>query len=194
MLFKSDWENHLKEFKGKPDIHALEIGAHEGLSTVWQLENILTDPTSTITSIDIFLEKEIEDRFGKYDEQYYNLYVNELNKRPVLSPFSKNILEDETIFFSKEDFNSRFSDADGDTLYSLKVANLTQFGSLQLNGKELSLNDEIVADEIEYLTYTPEKDYFGLDIFDWNASDGKDYALVPQRISIFISSGIPGVS
>jgi predicted O-methyltransferase YrrM len=63
LLFKSDWENHLKEFKGKPDINALEIGGHEGLSTIWQLENILTDPTSTITSIDIFLEKEIEDRF-----------------------------------------------------------------------------------------------------------------------------------
>ena len=64
-LHASDWENHLKEFKGKPGIHALEIGNYEGLSVIWQIENILTDPTSTITCIDIFDEKEIEDRFDQ---------------------------------------------------------------------------------------------------------------------------------
>jgi len=61
----SDWENHLKELKGKPNIHALEIGSYEGFSAIWQLENILTDPTSTITCIDIFDEKVIEERFDR---------------------------------------------------------------------------------------------------------------------------------
>jgi predicted O-methyltransferase YrrM len=61
----SDWENHLKEFKGKPNVHALEIGSFEGLSAIWQLENILTDPASTITCIDIFDDKVIEDRFDR---------------------------------------------------------------------------------------------------------------------------------
>jgi hypothetical protein len=63
VLFASDWENHLKEIRGKPDIHALEIGSYEGFSAIWQLEHILTDSTSTITCVDIFNEKEIEDRF-----------------------------------------------------------------------------------------------------------------------------------
>ena len=61
----SDWENHLKELKGKPNIHALEIGSWEGFSAIWQLKNILTDPTSTITCIDIFYDKVIEDRFDQ---------------------------------------------------------------------------------------------------------------------------------
>jgi len=26
ILYIADWENHMKEFKGKPEIHALEIG------------------------------------------------------------------------------------------------------------------------------------------------------------------------
>jgi predicted O-methyltransferase YrrM len=60
-----EWENHLKELKGKPNIHALEIGSYEGLSAIWQLESILTDPTSTITCIDIFDDKVIEDRFDR---------------------------------------------------------------------------------------------------------------------------------
>jgi hypothetical protein len=61
----SDWENHLKELKGKPNIHALEIGSYEGFSAIWQLEKILTDPASTITCIDIFDDKVIEDRFDR---------------------------------------------------------------------------------------------------------------------------------
>jgi len=65
LLFASDWENHLKEIKGNPGIQALEIGTYEGFSAIWQLENILTDSTSTITCIDIFNEKEIEDRFDQ---------------------------------------------------------------------------------------------------------------------------------
>jgi len=64
-LHSSDWENHLKELKGKPAIHALEIGSYEGCSAIWQLEHILTDPTATITCIDIFGDKVIEDRFDR---------------------------------------------------------------------------------------------------------------------------------
>jgi|GEM_PF-1843227 len=60
-----DWENHLKELKGKPNIHALEIGSFEGFSAIWQLENILTHPTSTITCIDIFDDKTVEGRFDR---------------------------------------------------------------------------------------------------------------------------------
>ena len=60
-----DWENHLQELKGKPNIHALEIGSYEGFSAIWQLENILTDPASTITCIDIFDESVIEERFDR---------------------------------------------------------------------------------------------------------------------------------
>lgn len=39
---------------GKPHLHFLEIGCFEGRTTVWLLENVLTDPTSRITVIDTF--------------------------------------------------------------------------------------------------------------------------------------------
>ncbi|MCK5467077.1 MAG: hypothetical protein KAI99_01165, partial [Cyclobacteriaceae bacterium] len=145
-----------------------------------------TPPSGSTGLYEIYIK--VEDQFGEYDEQPYHLRVNELNKKPELSPFSVSIQEDETIFFRKEDFSSRFTDADGDALHSIKIAGVPQFGILELNGVELGLNDVIGAEEINSFTYIPEMDYFGLDIFDWNASDGKDYALVPQRVSIFISS------
>lgn len=36
------WTEVLAPFKGKPDIHYLEIGVWEGRSAIWVLENILT--------------------------------------------------------------------------------------------------------------------------------------------------------
>lgn len=48
------WPGILKELKGKPNINFLEIGSFEGRSAVWLIENILTDPTSTLTCIDTF--------------------------------------------------------------------------------------------------------------------------------------------
>ncbi len=48
------WSKYLKEFAGKPDIHALEIGSFEGRSALWFLANVLTHDTSTITCIDLF--------------------------------------------------------------------------------------------------------------------------------------------
>ena len=48
------WNNLLSSFKGKPDIHYLEIGVNQGRSAIWVLENILTDPSATLTGIDIF--------------------------------------------------------------------------------------------------------------------------------------------
>ena len=48
------WTEVLAPFKGKPNIHYLEIGVWEGRSAIWVLENILTHPTSTLTGIDVF--------------------------------------------------------------------------------------------------------------------------------------------
>ena len=60
------WTEHLKHLKGKPNIHALEIGSFEGRSAIWFLENILVHPTSSITCVDIFEKKYgYEDRFDR---------------------------------------------------------------------------------------------------------------------------------
>ncbi|MBN1224713.1 MAG: class I SAM-dependent methyltransferase, partial [Candidatus Aminicenantes bacterium] len=48
------WRGALGHLRGKPNIHYLEIGIFEGRSAIWMLENILTDPTSRMTGIDVF--------------------------------------------------------------------------------------------------------------------------------------------
>ena len=48
------WEVALASYKGRSDIHYLEIGTFEGRSAMWMLENILTHPSSRMTVIDPF--------------------------------------------------------------------------------------------------------------------------------------------
>jgi hypothetical protein len=68
--FTSDWFTHdipswtriLNDMKGKPDLTYLEIGAWEGRSFFWVLDNIFTHPSSKAIAIDIFAGDE-EQRF-----------------------------------------------------------------------------------------------------------------------------------
>lgn len=48
------WERVLAPFKGKPNIHFLEVGSFKGRSACWLLSTILTHPSSTLTCIDFF--------------------------------------------------------------------------------------------------------------------------------------------
>jgi predicted O-methyltransferase YrrM len=56
------WSSTLKNFKDKPNLRYLEIGVYEGRSLLWMLENILIDPSSRATAIDMF-PGDLEERF-----------------------------------------------------------------------------------------------------------------------------------
>lgn len=63
------WDKALASFKGKPDIHYLEVGLFEGRATMWMIENILTHPTSRLTGIDLFAGDH-ENQHGSFKETY----------------------------------------------------------------------------------------------------------------------------
>lgn len=56
------WQAALGRFRGKPNVHYLEIGVYEGRSLIWVMDNILTHHTSQATAIDVFL--------GSYGPRY----------------------------------------------------------------------------------------------------------------------------
>jgi SAM-dependent methyltransferase len=76
--FNEDWFSHdiplwrsvLEPLKGRPNLRYLEVGIYEGRSFFWVLDNILTDPSSRATGIDIklwpLLEPNVE-RSGRAD-------------------------------------------------------------------------------------------------------------------------------
>ncbi len=130
----------------------------------------------------------VKDQLGKSAQQTYNLRVNKKNQKPVLTPLSFNIQEDDSVFFSFEDFDAHYTDPEGDAMKFIKIASLPQYGTLRLDSMTLNQNDLVEIEKIDQFKYIPDPNYFGLDIFDWNASDGNNFAQVPKRVSVTIAS------
>jgi predicted O-methyltransferase YrrM len=47
-----NFENHLLQLAGQPNLKFLQIGAYTGDASMWLLENVLTDPSSSLTDVD----------------------------------------------------------------------------------------------------------------------------------------------
>lgn len=91
------WEKYLFKYKNLPNVNALEIGSFEGLSTVWQIENILSHPTSTITCIDIFEGINYENTFD------HNMLATGTPEKVIkMKGFSQDVLR--TLKFNNYDY------------------------------------------------------------------------------------------
>ena len=67
------WSEKLAALKGRPNLRALEVGSFEGRSAIWFLENILTDPSSSIVCIDVFdgtYERLFDSNLGAFKSQF----------------------------------------------------------------------------------------------------------------------------
>lgn len=51
---QSNFDKYLIKYKDQPNLYFLEIGAFQGMATIWLINNILTHPTSKIMIIDTF--------------------------------------------------------------------------------------------------------------------------------------------
>jgi len=47
-----NFEKHLSSYKGKPDLKFLQLGVFTGDASIWMLDNILTDESSSLTDVD----------------------------------------------------------------------------------------------------------------------------------------------
>lgn len=97
------WEKFLKKFKNRKNLSFLEIGCFEGQSTLWLLENILTQPNSKIVVIDTFAGGDDQKHFGvktgnllKRFKENLKDYISEdpeENKVIIKKGFSSEILK-----------------------------------------------------------------------------------------------------
>lgn len=66
---RADWDRLTSPLRGKK-LQILEIGCFEGASTTWILDNLMSHPGSTLTSIDTFkggMEHQESENVSKYD-------------------------------------------------------------------------------------------------------------------------------
>ena len=70
-----NFDQYLSHYKGQHDLKFLQIGVFTGDASVWLLENILTDPSSTLVDIDTWQGSPDEDMHMAMDfEDVYETY------------------------------------------------------------------------------------------------------------------------
>ncbi|ELH4835474.1 VCBS domain-containing protein, partial [Vibrio harveyi] len=100
--------------------------------------------------------------------------VNAINDAPTVGSSFTSLLEDKPHSFTKADF--KYADVDGDSLHHITITNIAH-GSLTLNGRAVSVGDDVAASDLASLVYTPAQNYHsvgasGLGGIQFTANDG----------------------
>jgi hypothetical protein len=128
-----------------------------------------------------------------YDGQKYavsdaevNLNIVSINDAPSLTTISKSGRQNSQITVA--DFTSAFDDPDNDSLSQIKITSLPSNGILRLNGTEVTVNQAILAADLNNLTFTPDANFNGNTSFSWNGNDGQTYADTDALVHVSIGN------
>jgi predicted O-methyltransferase YrrM len=83
-VVQHNFEEHLKEYVGKPNIQMLQIGAYTGDASLWLTSNVLTGEGAHLTDVDTW-----EGSAGEYEHEQlnwhtiWNIYRSRLEDRNV---------------------------------------------------------------------------------------------------------------
>jgi hypothetical protein len=106
---------------------------------------------------------------------------------PTVSAVFKSGRENESVGFVDEDFEESFHDKDGDRLKKIKFSTLSTNGDLKLEGKEVQVNQEIDAGNLNALIFEPVEDWCGVTSFRWRGSDRFVYSEEPADVRITLA-------
>ena len=79
---QDNFAQNLNHFKGQPNLNFLQLGAYTGDATVWLMDNILTDPSSTLTDIDTWLGSNEEAHHKMDFIEIFEHYKDRIAKYP----------------------------------------------------------------------------------------------------------------
>lgn len=129
------------------------------------------------------------------------------NEPPVITGFSKKVVQNGASGFTSGEFLSNYTDSDNlptpDQFSSLRIISLPTQGVLTVASDTITQSDIdespdgffLSIENIEQLLYRPNADYLGEDQWAWNAFDGaelaEDSALVSFTVVPALSSNLP---
>ena len=108
-------------------------------------------------------------------EYVMTVNVDPVNDAPTSDAAEINLLANEIHTFAATDFP--FDDVDGDNLQAVQIISLVDRGALQLNGTNVTVNQEIPVSNLSQLVYQPVFNEEGTPYtsFDFKVSDGTVY-------------------
>ncbi|MDP4118766.1 MAG: hypothetical protein Q8873_06210 [Bacillota bacterium] len=104
------------------------------------------------------------------------------------TPIYKEGVRDEVLIFSYSEFNNAFT---GGTLGKVRFSILPESfqGTLRLRSKKIGELQEISADDIKKITFTPARDFIGSVVFLWNgAAIGQGFSDSASTVTIFVAN------
>ncbi|HAA23443.1 MAG TPA: hypothetical protein DCP28_33470, partial [Cytophagales bacterium] len=138
-----------------------------------RLDSLVYDPTDGFTGSDSF-DWTGSDGTEDSDTATVTIDVNEVNTPPDADDFTVTTDEDTPADLDKSDFTDNFTDADNDTLASIRIIVIPTDGVLTIGEDTLQVGDVIVPNRLDSLVYHPTDGFTGGDTFDWTGSDGED--------------------
>ena len=118
-------------------------------------------------------------------DQIFNIYVN---VRPALTNLTLVTEEDTPAALGGNFFAAGYTDANENTLQEIVITRLATSGDLFLGETKVQTGDTIASVAVSQLKYQPHENFFGLDSFGWNASDGYQYSSTPAVVDISVLS------
>ena len=122
----------------------------------------------------------------------FNVTVNPMQDAPTTSPATVTTPEGSVYTFDASDFNFQDVDA-GDTIQGIQITSLNSAGSLQLDGTDVTLNQEISIEDIQAgrLTFQPADDDANgaaYDNFAFKVHDGTEYSDASATMTVNVSA------
>ncbi|MBX2842465.1 MAG: T9SS type A sorting domain-containing protein [Flammeovirgaceae bacterium] len=126
--------------------------------------------------------------YQELESEYSTSDFIKTNGLPQMESFSKTIEEDSILSFSKIDFTNNFSDPNLDSLKSIKILSLVEYGQFLENGKSVGILSEIGIEQLNKLTFQADENWFGGLSIPISFSDGIHYAKDTAWINIAVTS------
>ena len=109
------------------------------------------------------------------------------NTPPIIADINKTGTKDTPVPFTSSDFTDRFTDTD--PLAKITIVSLPTIGTLRLNGLNITAGQEIPLADLAKITFVPATGFTGGPVsFQWNGSDGTNYAATPKNVNITINA------
>jgi large repetitive protein len=90
-------------------------------------------------------------------------------------------------------FIDAFTSPETNAMEAIRIDSLPAHGQLQLAGRNLRVDDEVLVTNLPSITYTPDRDYIGWDGWTWNGRDYLFYAPTNSQFHIYVTAPpVPG--
>jgi predicted O-methyltransferase YrrM len=156
---QTNFTNILAQFKGKPELNFLQLGAFTGDATVWLLDNILTEPDSYLTDVDTWE--------GSDEQEHYEM----------------DFIDVESVYDEKTKDYKNLIKVKDKTINFLKTAKLDHYDFIYIDADHTAVGVLLDA-ELSWLCLK-SGGIIGFDDYEW--SDGRGDGLRPMPgINTFI--------